>query len=178
MIPENSARERIKPRDVLCLFFFLFFWLLPVFYKGATGKNVPRMPPALSFVQNISRLFYWRINSWPIPYIQIRLHEDGEWETVPEGEFFQMQPFGYRTRLSQLVNLSTTKVGKSFPAELAQWIQKQYPQLHPGREPVAVRLVVAGYIPQKQKFKGHWKNPPLDSFPSKQITVVHEEKMR
>ena len=144
-------------------------------YRGLTNRPMPGMPRALSFVQNVSALFPSGMKFWRVDYIQILPQGSQAWITVPESDYFQMTPFGHRTRLNQLFNI-TTSTGKSssrLQAEAAAWIRVRYIAQHPDRpKPDAVRFVSAQYPVGRDAPLGYWRKPELTSFPPQNRFVM------
>lgn len=165
-----------RKRDLICLVGFFFLWLIPIFYYGMIGKTVPHLPRSLAHVSRISRLFYWRSNTWTVPYLQASFDSKDQWVTLPEEEYFQMKPFGYRTRLCQLTILSQVKLGKRPYEELCGWVRDRYRQLHPEdtRKLVGIRLVLGIIQPKRKGHIGPWVPPDFGTFQSAEIKVLYE----
>ena len=101
-------------------------------------------------------------------YIQIQDAPGGNWSTLPEEEYFQMQTFGYRTRLFELLYYATDWPQRADAAkrELAFWIADRYKEKYPTRPaPVAVRFVAGLHRADPEKLpQGRWKKPSFEDF--------------
>ncbi len=160
---QNTASSTLK--EVLYLVSFLLLWLLPAAYRSFANHYVPRMPVCLRYFQNISCLFTQAVNYWRLDYVQVRLQPASDWITLPQDSFFQMQPFGYRTRLNFFMDISLGRAGYSRRAELAQWIRRRYKILHPDQPGlVAVRFVAGMYQVGRNLPQGRWRDPPLEAY--------------
>ena len=148
-----------KRKEIFWATFFILFWLLPASYYNLIGRNIPGIPAAFGRFYKISRLFYWRMESWPAYYLQILPESSSNWVNLPEQDYFRMQPFGYRSRLTQLINM-TSFLGSAMLVELAMWLRDRWETEHPDQTLLMMRLV-AFYYPTKQgpHFPGRWKPP-------------------
>lgn len=167
----------VRPIDRVALVGFVLLWLVPVAYLGFSKRSVPGMPPALSFLQNVSCLFPKRVRIWRIDYIQVLPQLGGDWVTLPEEEYFQMPAFGYRTRLPRFMALTMSKARWASRADLASWIHQRYQTLHPDEPaPIAVRFVVGHYRAEEHAPVGRWQKPPLEAFAPQETLVksTHE----
>jgi hypothetical protein len=175
----------IKQKDLLWCLFFIVFWIIPIGYVGLTNRDLSGIPRVITYIQRISFLFPYSIESWPIFYIQALPDGSQTWMTLDEEKFFRLRPFGYRTRLHQLLYASKDLTG--YPTgreraddrreELARWIARRYTQLFPGLPRLrAVRFVAGFYrVQRRSSYEGHWRNPFLESFPEnlKYIVSTH-----
>jgi hypothetical protein len=84
-------------------------------------------------------------------------------------DYFTMMPFGYRTRMNEMLN---RKLGPRSVLELAAWFRERHSALHP-REPGirAVRFVSTFYLVGTWAPSGRWVEPPLESFPESERLV-------
>jgi len=100
---------------------------------------------------------------------------------LPERDYFQMETFGYRTRLFEALFLAKSQEtkGLAIQKELAGWIAKRYTRLHPGQpKPRAVRFV-AGLrranlenVPSKR-----WQTTPLESFAKEDLYIISTHRI-
>jgi len=164
----NARAHSPRVRDVLGLFGFLLFWLLPMAYHGITGlRPMPLMPLRLLHLTNVSCLFTRAVPSWPFEYLQVLPRQGGAWETLPESDYFKMPIFGNRTRLSELTR---SELAPQAFYELAVWVQERYAERH-GSLPVAVR-VVRTYYTAFEPPRGRWSQPPIEAVPEEARSVV------
>lgn len=165
---------KLRTKDVIIGMAFVLLWLAPLAYRGLTDRPMPGMPSLLRYVQNASCLFVDSVKAWRVDYLQARLAPGGEWITLPEEDYFKMEPFGhYRTRLHRLMDVSLTKSGYARRAELASWIRRRYSERHPDAPKlVAVRFIAAQYPLQRAAPSGAWQRPPLASFRSEALAIL------
>ena len=140
------------------------------------------MPRTMQYLQRIGRLFTHSVESWQIFYIQIQPKNTDTWETLEESDYFRLKPYGYRTRLHQLLIHSQDEKGfwqgqvrgYQREQELAFWVARRYTKLHPdGPDVGKVRIVCAFYnIQDGKSIKGRWVNQPLESYSRHQKIVV------
>jgi len=136
---------------------------------------VPYLPPFLNYLANASCLFTRSQYLLTLDYMQVLPTPGGQWLTLPEEDYFQMPPFGHRTRLAQFSRIfwrrpSAAAVARS---ELAAWIHARYTALHPDQPaPVAVRFVTGLYRSRRQQPMPRWRKPPFESMPPADTQVV------
>jgi len=161
-------------RDRISFSLFVLLWLIPLLYRGLTERALPGMPRLLKYLHNASCLFTESVKHWRVDYVQVQLSENGEWLTIPEEAYFQMQPFGHdRTRLHRFMDLSLSKAGFARRAELAAWLRQRYTSHHPSHPiPVAVRFVVGQYLIRREPPAGRWHKPPLEAFRPKETVIL------
>lgn len=169
-------------KNIFSCLFFLAVWIFPIIYTGLTNRDVPGMPRTLAYIQRIAFLFTRGIPYWPVYYIQAIPEGAEEWITLPEEDYFKLKPFGYRTRLHQMLINSDYGIGfakgrqraKEREEEVMKWIAKKYDESHPdGPKLNALRLIRALYpTDQKPKERGHWQKPALDSFPAERLEIL------
>lgn len=184
----HSVNNYPKRKDLLSFLLFIFIWIIPITYTGLSNKDMPFFPRTLCYLQRIAMLFTHSIESWPVYYIQVKLDDGKQWITLKEEDYFRLKPFGYRSRLHQILYYSKDSVG--FPKgkeksserqrEMAFWIAKKFESLHPQRSKVdAVRFVVAFYHIQKASaIKGRWIKPPLGAFPAEHTLVLSTHQIK
>lgn len=176
----ESAPFKSNKLDVILCLFFLIVWILPLLYSNVTKSKIPLFPSFWQTVTSTSNLFTRANYVWPVPYMQVQLQPDGEWLTLPEEDYFPMRTFGYRTRLFEALYLAVQDDEKSLAVqrELAQWIVRRYAQAN-GRAPVAVRFIAGLHRSQwGQVLDGHWRTPPLYTFPDSDVYVLSRHDAR
>jgi hypothetical protein len=178
--PERRSPVRVRPRDALALAFFTALWLVPIAWTGLTYGPFPGMPRTLEYLQTIAYLFVPAKPTWPAYYIQAIPEGSESWVTVPEERFFRLKPFGYRTRLSQVLARTHyadryergQKRERARHAELAEWVARRS-AAEDGRELRSVRFVV-GFVHAGDPgmTRGRWRTPPLADLPPERVHVL------
>jgi len=170
-------------KELLSFLFFLLVWILPMGYSGLFNKDVPFFPRTLCYLQKISRLFTHSIESWQIFYLQARPENSEKWITLDETDYFRLKPFGYRTRLHQI--LAKTKDAEGFRRgenteklrhkEIARWVARRYAELYPDKPRIEqIRIVCAFHnVAPKEDIKGRWFNRPLNAYSHHQKKVLY-----
>ena len=161
-------------KDVLCLTLFQVFWLGPILHLALIGKPMPSLPYALTDLHGISCLFTRGTEAFSVYYVQVLLKEGEPWMTIPEEPFFQMQVFGYRSRLHRLLGRSRRKSGEARRKEVAAWIRDRYAAWHPNEPvPVGVRFMQGIFmIGRETPPQGRWRKPPLASLPPDSFKIL------
>jgi len=173
---------KISKRDIFAFSFFLIIWIIPITYTGLFNRDMPGFPRTLCYLQRIAILFTHSIESWPIFYIQVRSHENNQWQTLEEEDYFRLKPFGYRTRLNSILYHAKDSLGykegndrvTDRRKEMAEWIASRYARLNPQKNDIdTVRFVAAFYYTQKADvIKGRWRRPALNTFSKDQTMVI------
>ena len=185
----NTSRSSdgipVAKKDIVGCVFFLLFWIIPVFYTGLTHHKILFFPRYVTYFQNIGNLFTHAVPVWPMPYIQVQLAGDPTWRTLAEEDFFRLWTFGYRTRFFEAVYYGTNipdyeRKSSQTQVELARWVARRYERLHPGSPaPEKIRFVAGLYYVQKDHPpSGHWRLPPVESFPADHIYVLSTHDVR
>jgi hypothetical protein len=170
---EGTSPLAGKGRQACAFAFFSLFWLVPVACNGLRGgRPTPGVPVRLIHLANVSCLFSFAMPSWPIHYMQVQLDPQGEWRTLPEADYFRMEAFGHRTRLTDMLSRG---LGDRALQELALWIRRRYQELHPGGPaPVGFRMLSTLFRAGDPIPAGHWRTPPLDTVPADRREVWFE----
>ena len=171
-MPAHSARAaRGSWLDAVCGLLFLIGWILPLSYQVFTSVPPKGFPLTWWHVCQVSCLFPRRVAQWPTHYFQVMLPNDDRWLTLPEEAYSTMRPFGHRTRLQYFLDRAQNVRARD---ALAVWVRTRYLALHPdGPKPRAVRFVYGFWRPSGGVPAGHWRTPPLESFPSRDIVVFY-----
>jgi len=166
----------ISLKDLICFLGIVLFWLLPSCHTGLTTNQLFQLPPLVTYFHMPGGLFITANPNWPMPHIQVQFYGNPQWKTLPESDYFQMQAFGYRSRLYEILYPADYHLQTYYKIqeELAVWIRKRYIALHQGMEkPIAVRFAAGvyrakgDYVPQ-----GHWIKRPFDSFSKENQYVI------
>jgi hypothetical protein len=170
------------PRDYLLSLFFVVAWLAPITYVGLTARAMPFVPAAFQGLHNISCLFIKAPKAWQNVYYQVRLAGSRRWTSVDEADYFEMKPFGYRTKAHRLLVESVFETrGERQREELARFIEQRHEALYPDRPPVvAVRFLAAHYHVGEAEMArpaGRWSRPPLEQVERSRLTLISEHDL-
>jgi len=186
----KDGKLGIRKKDVYSCLLFIILWLLPVMYTGLVNRDVLLLPRTLCYLHRISFLFTHGTPVWTNYYIQGLPEDSNAWVTLPESDYFRLQPFGYRTRLHAVLSAKLQHYALGYPqgqgqqqareAELARWISQRYNstrQRSQGLE--AVRFMFANSpLGDNASISGHWRKPALDSFQKRKIHVLSVHDVR
>ena len=172
-IPVKNDFQPIAVKDIILCMMFVFFWIVPLSYRGFFNRDFPHFPQAITYLSRTNLLFSTSVSYWPQYFIQFQFEPYGHWVTVPTEAYFRMPPFGYRIRLTQLYNMKYLQIQKA-NQELAAWLPQRYAQLHPNAPfPLTVRLLEARHYLKKHPMPaGHWEDIPLEEFPAQNVVVM------
>lgn len=115
---------------------FVVTWLLPVLYCGLVNSSAPWLPAILQRRTNISRLFSSERPVWAIHAVEYRRASGGTYEILDESEFFQMKPFGRRTRMQRAIGMADEKQREC----LCRWLKERL-QVTRGEPVTSIRIV-------------------------------------
>ncbi|OGX27319.1 MAG: hypothetical protein A3D10_05140 [Omnitrophica WOR_2 bacterium RIFCSPHIGHO2_02_FULL_48_11] len=153
-------------------------------YIGLTKKEISFFPRPLCYLQRVAFLFTNGIQQWPVYYFQALPENSEDWITLREEEYFQLQPFGYRTRIYQMFlpfvhyamgyESQWQKTSLERNEELAAWLKQRYEAIHPQSLRLkAIQFVVVYYdINENFSLEGHWRPPPLEFFAPEKIKIL------
>ena len=165
--------------------FFLVFWIVPIITTCLTQRKIVFFPSTVRYFQSIGNLFTHRVDVWPMPYIQVLPAGEENWKTLPERDYFQMETFGYRTRLFEALYYATNipdydRKTQATRAEIALWVAKRYAQLNPGAPAVHFVRFVAGLhgVNPREPPAGHWQPPHYESFPEEKTYILSFHDVR
>ena len=163
----------ISRKDIVGFACFLCVWILPSAYRGLRhGPFTSDTPPLINFLYDNFRLFDRTVSFWPTYYIQVLPSAQEGWVTVPTEQYFAMQPFGYRTRLTMFFHLGFNRV-PGLAEDLLSWIHARYVALNPAqRPPIGVRIIVGRSWVGEHPPPSHWQNPPLTTFQPDDLLVI------
>ncbi len=121
----EQSRVIAKLPDYLLAAICFFFFLIPMSLTGLL-EHAPRLWPAcLHDYYRISCLFTQRTRSWGVYYAQAQFQGSNQWQTLDLHDYFQLKPFGYRTRLHPLMSYSFGRgaLGLKQRQELAEYLR-------------------------------------------------------
>lgn len=174
----TEIRPKLYDRIAVAAIFGLV--IVPVFWRGVVNERpIPGMPRLLDEIQGISCLFSERPNVWHFVYIQVRRGDGHGWVTVPQEDFFPLEPFGHRTRLHRFLlnqKMKETRLTK----ELAVWFYERWPEVYPGESmPLEVRFAYSYVEPQvDDPPEGKWEIPEWSSLARNRRQVIGSYKAR
>jgi hypothetical protein len=167
-----DPRFRVRRRDRLSLLLFAALWILPMIYMGLTHKNVPYLGKRLNINYRVACLFTRHIAYWTDPYVQVQ-SEGGRWAWLDDLAYSRHRPFGHRTRLQRMIELSLAEHhGMLQRQQIAEFIQTRHQELFPDEPPIrAVRFIASYYRsgePMLASPEGEWvRRPPEDVEPDR-----------
>lgn len=180
--PPPRPRRLLSPWGVFLSVTFALLYLLPISWVGGAKSDVRGMPAYLQHVQRVACLFTSSVSSWKSYHIQVQRPGSDVWEEVESLPAFQLQIFGYRTRLHRILGHAFQKGGgNARTRELAGYIKDE---LEAGRgptgEPVDVAAIrfVRTWHPVKElaKEEGRWKERRLAEIPKARWQVFGERR--
>jgi len=174
-----------KKKDIVLGFCFLLFWIVPLLMTNLTLAKVPLLPRFITYLYSTSNLFTRATTIWPTIYIQMQFQDDGSWQTLSIEDYFNLETFGYRTRLFEFIYLATNipdyqKVTEDVRQDLADWIAKQYVSQNASNpRPQSLRFVGGLYKPTKDNLPlGRWKRETLDSFAQSDTYIISTHELK
>lgn len=167
---------RIAPRlrDRLCVAGFILLWFVPVVWHGVFSPPPIRGEPwNFHRCHDISCLFTDRPSSRNSYYVEVRYLGQPTWQTLDLAGYFDMEPFGYRTRMQRFLARWSGKKSRG-RAELAAWLFRRHAELHPDApQPIELRFVWAWTIPSvDEPPQGDGRPPPLSDFPPDRSRIM------
>ena len=152
---------------------------------GMTGNEgeTAQFPAAVRNQYRISCLFTHSSKLAHVHY-QVRLKEEMAWQEGPLDGFFDLDIFGYRSKLNRIVLASRAKnkSGKLYSKnrkrleELSVFIGERWGMLYPEDPPVMeVRFFRVGHKVGEAHCMSRepWSRPPLESIPEVKRELIH-----
>jgi hypothetical protein len=172
----QSQQRKISPYGAIVSLLAVFLWLIPM---GMTGTFKSKLYTVPAFVRNqyrISCLFTNSSKYWHTVHYQVRLNGQTSWQEGPLEGFFELDLFGYRSKLNRIVLASRYKNkrgrisgrNKKRLIELANFIGTRWEELYPSDSDVRqVRFYRVGHRVGEQHCMAReaWSRPPLDTIP-------------
>lgn len=164
---------RPPTKDRLAVWLFVVLWLLPVAYRGLTHRPPPALPRSMARLSNISCLFSRAMPTWSAFYVQYRDVPNGPWRELDTSAWFEMKPFGHRTRLHRYL-VNWPRKADAARQELADWLAAAYRRDFPeARAPIEIRFVRARIgVRDDARPEGPWERPELRTIPANHLEVV------
>ena len=144
--PKPPVTERMMtPYGIVVTIIYLLLWLLPISWVGSTYSDVKFFPTVIKQQNRVACLFTNEARAWKTYHIQIQLGGSGEWVEMPLDDYFEMDIFGYRTRLHRLLSVSWRKYkGIDRTREMSNFVKTRYDKLNPdGPSLDAIRYIRA-----------------------------------
>ncbi len=142
------------------------------------------MPMYLRHIQRIACLFTSSVRSWKSYHVQYQVRGDPptSWRELDHLDAFQLNIFGYRTRIHRILGHAYQKDrGRLRTAELADYIKAR---LEAGEGPSgqqervqAMRFIRAWHpVAELAKETGRYQKPSLDEVPRKRWQIFGERR--
>lgn len=173
--PEPAApeRARARARDSLALLAFTLLWLAPMAYVGFRGGPPAAWPTTLRDLYAVSCLFGPGSARTSMFYMQVRYAERPGWHDFDEREYFELEPFGHRTRFDRFMQrFGYQEQSDAARRELAQWLAEAHAARHPEAPPiVAARFLWADReVRREQPPAERWRKiPRAQAHPVRQL---------
>jgi len=176
MIEHKTPKSFLSLTNIALAIIFLLLWIAPIIFIGLTLKPILFLPPYFSYQSNISCLFESEALGWSNTYFQIQLKGQQQWLNVPEEDYTQLEPFGYRTRLGFILSINYNSDFKDLESrrdQLAVFIKRRYEEINPTDIVGAVRFLRIEYpLGDNIPFpNNHWLRPSLETIPSDQYKI-------
>ncbi|NVB37355.1 hypothetical protein G6O69_05895 [Pseudenhygromyxa sp. WMMC2535] len=175
----GDPRWRPRARDLMLAALFVFGWLVPVgisAWRGAPPANWPRHARDLYAV---SCLFGEASERISVFYVQVRREGERGWHYVDEGAYFELEPFGHRTRFDRFMARFgyQERAGATARRELATWLAAREDEREGARgRVVAVRFLWTDrHIDPEHPPTGRWRKlapSELGAQPMRQLGEV------
>ena len=171
----TSATTRdtgLSRRQKLAAALLSLLWLVPLLPIGLARATVQaRLSPRLYFFHDIGCLFPRRTPTWARYYVEGRLAGSSEWIENEHRRYFQIEPFGYRTRLDFAMHV---KQADDVPADVCRFLRLQHNSEPANRNRQVARLRILEYtFPASRYFPAPW--PPLSAVPRHQLHELYVE---
>jgi hypothetical protein len=165
--PQQSSPKRLRYN--IAIVSLLAGWAIPVLYFGLTDSTPPWIPKAIADRANVSRLFPREHGSFFVYELQAKSTSGGDFEPLHEHLFFQMRPFGYRTRLQRFLGRSTPQSRLS----LANWLHDRADAR--GISIAGLRIVRFVHLtPPSDQVSGRYRQPSSQSAPPGTTETIGE----
>ena len=180
----RSERRLVSPYGMVVSVLAIFFWLIPMGMTGAFKSKFHSVPPVIRNQYRISCLFTHSSKHWHTVHYQVRLQGDSEWIEGPLEGFFDLDIFGYRSKLNRIVLASRHKNKKGMIygrnkkrlREMSFFIANRWEELNPTDADVKeVRFFRVGHRVGKKHCMSReaWSRPSLESIPEKRRELIH-----
>ena len=180
----RSEQRLVSPYGMTMSILAVLFWLIPMGMTGTMKAKLHSIPPAVRNQYRISCLFTHSSKSWHTVHYQVRLKDEIAWQEGPLNGFFDLDIFGYRSKLNRIVlaSRSKRKSGQLYSKnrkrleELGVFIGDRWAVLSPEDPPVMeVRFFRVGHKVGEAHCMSReaWSRPPLESIPEVKRELIH-----
>jgi hypothetical protein len=184
----RSERRLVSPYGMTISVLAIFLWLIPMAMTGSFKSKFHSIPPVVRNQYRISCLFTHSSKSWHTVHYEVRKKGELIWEEGPLEGYFDLDIFGYRSKLNRIVLASRHKNkrkkvygrNKIRLEEMAQFIGDRWEEINPEDPDVReVRFYRVGHRVGKVHCtsREHWSRPSLSSIPEKKRELIHSVKI-
>lgn len=191
-IRTRSEKRMISPYGSVVSILLVLIWLVPLNCTGNLKANLYTIPAPIRNQYRISCLFTSASRSWHTVHYEVRKEGQVQWEEGPLEGFFELDIFGYRTKLNR-VGLASRYKGKDGKIhgknktrfiDMAKFIGMRWAENYPTDPEVKeVRFQrVAHKVGKEHCMKREvWSRPALSSIPEEErelliLISLEEEK--
>lgn len=175
-IQTRSSKRLISGYGSIMSILFVCIWLIPINCTGNLKANLYTIPAPIRNQYRISCLFTYASRSWATIHYEVRKNGHLEWEEGPLEGFFDLDIFGYRTKLNRigLASRYKDKKGNVYGKnklrlqEMANFIATRWAENYPEDPEIKeVRFFrVSHKVGGKHCMKKEiWSRPALSSIP-------------
>ena len=165
----TQVKRMMTPYGALISVLFVIFWLIPIAWVGSMYKDVRFLPIHIKQQQRIACLFTQEARSWKSYHIQIQTEDNpNEWVEMSEKGYFDMQIFGYRSRMHRMLGSAWRKHrGIERTRLIATYITDKYKLKNPdGPKILGIRFIRAQHSVEKLAKQKHvYRKEPLANIP-------------
>lgn len=172
----RSEKRLISGYGSIMSIFFVCIWLIPINCTGNLKAKLYTIPAPIRNQYRISCLFTYASRSWATIHYEVRKEGQVEWEEGPLEGFFDLDIFGYRTKLNRIGLASRYKdkngnvygKNKRRLKEMGNFIATRWGENYPDDPEIKevrffrVQHKVGG---KHCMAKEVWSRPPLESIP-------------
>lgn len=192
-ITEIVPQRILTIKEFLKFSMFFLLWLVPMVLTGGVSykpvqQALNNIPVPIRNQYRISCLFTHPSRTWDTVHYQVRLAGQLRWQEGPLEQFFDLDIFGYRSKLNRIVLASRykDKQGKVYGQnkirleEMAQYIGTRWEELHPEDNVQEIRFIKLAHKVGGTHCMAReaWSRPPLTSVPESEWDIIHTVRMQ
>ena len=174
----RKENRHISPYGVAVSVMLILGWLIPMTLTGVMKASLYTVPVPIRNQYRISCLFTHSSSAWHTVHYQVRKEGQIEWEEGPLEGFFDLDIFGYRSKLNRIALASRSRSRKTKLAygkgqmrfeEMGRFIAQRWSVLYPEDPAIQeVRFYRVGHKVGEEHCMSRevWSRPPLDSIPN------------
>lgn len=122
--PATSPQSTAKRLKKFLISLLILGWLLPIVPVGLDYANSAQVLSApIAWFYHIGCLFPQRVTRWSRVYVEGE-RQDGTWIEIDYHRYFRLKPFGYRKRLTRVVQGFFNN--KTILSDLATYVRETY----------------------------------------------------